>query len=70
MCKAADGLGLSPVEVALAWLRDRPGVTAPVLGARTAAQLRGVLSAEEVLLPRAILEALDDVSQTPAGPPD
>jgi aryl-alcohol dehydrogenase-like predicted oxidoreductase len=70
VCKAADGLGLSPVEVALAWLRDRPGVTAPVLGARTAAQLRGVLSAEDVLLPRAILEALDDVSQTPAGPLD
>jgi aryl-alcohol dehydrogenase-like predicted oxidoreductase len=66
VCKAADGLGLSPVEVALAWLRDRPGVTAPVLGARTAAQLRGVLSAEDVLLPRAILEALDDVSGTPA----
>jgi aryl-alcohol dehydrogenase-like predicted oxidoreductase len=62
VCKAADGLGLQPVEVALAWLRDRPGVTAPVLGARTAAQLRGALSAEEVTLPGAILEALDDVS--------
>jgi aryl-alcohol dehydrogenase-like predicted oxidoreductase len=62
VCKAADGLGLAPVEVALAWLRDRPGVTAPVLGARTAAQLRGALSAEDVTLPKAILEALDDVS--------
>jgi aryl-alcohol dehydrogenase-like predicted oxidoreductase len=65
VCKAADGLGLAPLEVALAWLRDRPGVTAPVLGARTAAQLRGALSAEEVTLPRAILEALDDVSTGP-----
>ena len=37
--RAADGLGWSPLEVALAWVRDRPGVTAPIVGARTAAQL-------------------------------
>jgi aryl-alcohol dehydrogenase-like predicted oxidoreductase len=70
VCKAADGLGLTPVEVALAWLRDRPGVTAPVLGARTAAQLRGVLTAEDVTLPRAIVEALDDVSRIDLGYPE
>ncbi|MDP9435359.1 MAG: aldo/keto reductase, partial [Actinomycetota bacterium] len=29
---AADGLGTSPVAVALAWVRDRPGVVAPVVG--------------------------------------
>lgn len=70
VCKAADGLGLAPVEVALAWLRDRPGVTAPVLGARTAAQLRGALAAEEVTLPGAILAALDDVSAIDLGYPE
>jgi aryl-alcohol dehydrogenase-like predicted oxidoreductase len=70
VCKAADGLGLAPLEVALAWLRDRPGVTAPVLGARTAAQLRGALAAEDVTLPGAILEALDDVSQIELGYPE
>src|SRR5262245_24380765 len=70
VCKAAEGLGLSPVEVALAWLRDRPGVTAPILGARTAAQLRGALSAEDVTLPRAIVEALEDVSQIDVGYPE
>ena len=37
---AADGLGASPVAVALAWVRDGPGVVAPIVGARTAAQLR------------------------------
>jgi aryl-alcohol dehydrogenase-like predicted oxidoreductase len=35
--RAAEGLGWTPLEVALAWVRDRPGVTAPILGARTAA---------------------------------
>ena len=48
--------------VALAWVRDRPGVTAPVVGARTAAQLRGALGVEELSLPAEITAALDDVS--------
>ncbi|MDP3969478.1 MAG: aldo/keto reductase [Nocardioides sp.] len=59
---AADGLGWSPTEVALAWVRDRPGVTAPILGARTAAQLRGSLTVEHCTLPAEIVTALDDVS--------
>jgi aryl-alcohol dehydrogenase-like predicted oxidoreductase len=54
--------------VALAWVRDRPGVTAPIVGARTAQQLRGTLGVEELTLPDEIVEALDDVSD-PAGPP-
>jgi aryl-alcohol dehydrogenase-like predicted oxidoreductase len=60
--KAADGLGWTPLEVALAWVRDRPGVTAPIVGARTAAQLRQALAVEERTLPAELVEALDDVS--------
>lgn len=67
---ASDGLGVAPVEVALAWVRDRPGVTAPIVGARTAAQLRGALMAEELMLPQTIREALDDVSMPQLGYPD
>ena len=59
---AADGLGLSPLEVSLAWVRDCPGVTSAIIGARTGAQLRGALSAESVTLPIPVREALDDVS--------
>lgn len=70
VCKAADGLGLSPVEVALAWLRDRPGVTSAILGARTAAQLRGALTADDVTLPSEIVDALDDVSSIDVGYPE
>ena len=62
VARAADGLGWSPLEVALVWVRDRPGVTSPVLGARTAAQLRGALGVEELGLPAELVEALDDVS--------
>ena len=62
VARAADGLQLSPLEVALAWVRDRPGVTAAIVGARTAAQLRGSLTVEECTLPEEIRTALDDVS--------
>jgi aryl-alcohol dehydrogenase-like predicted oxidoreductase len=67
---AAGGLGVSPLEVALAWVRDRPGVVAPVLGARTVGQLLGALQTEEIVLPREIRAALDDVSAPTSGYPE
>ncbi len=62
VARAADGLQWTPLEVALTWVRDRPGVTAAIVGARTAAQLRGSLTVEECVLPEEIRAALDDVS--------
>jgi aryl-alcohol dehydrogenase-like predicted oxidoreductase len=70
VCTAADGLDASPLEVALAWVRDAPGVTAPVVGARTAAQLKGSLESERLTLPAEIRAALDEVSAPPSGYPD
>ena len=59
---AADGLGVAPAVVALAWVRDRPGVTAPVVGPRTPGQLATLLQSEDLELPEQIVEALDEVS--------
>ena len=59
---AAQGLGYAPLEVALAWVRDFPGVTSAVVGARTGAQLRGILSSEEIELPQVVRAALDEIS--------
>jgi aryl-alcohol dehydrogenase-like predicted oxidoreductase len=67
---AADGLEVSPVAVALAWVRDRPGVVAPIVGARTSAQLQASLAAEQVELPPEIRSALDDVSAPRSGYPE
>jgi len=61
---AAQGLGYSPLEVALAWVRDFPGVTSSVVGARTAAQLQGILASEEIELPEVVRNALNEVSAT------
>ncbi|GAA3881879.1 aldo/keto reductase [Streptomyces sedi] len=59
---AADGLAVTPGQVALAWVRDRPGVASPLLGARTVRQLEEALSVEALSLPDEIRRALDDVS--------
>jgi aryl-alcohol dehydrogenase-like predicted oxidoreductase len=59
---AADGLGTSPLAVACAWVRDRAGGSAAVVGARDAAQLLGALASEDLTLPAEIRAALDDVS--------
>ncbi|MFF0449123.1 aldo/keto reductase [Streptomyces sp. NPDC004609] len=59
---AADGLATTALQVALAWVRDRPGVVAPIIGARNAQQLTAALSVEALTLPDEICQALDDVS--------
>ncbi|MCG6492862.1 aldo/keto reductase [Kitasatospora sp. A2-31] len=59
---AADGLASSPLAVALAWVRDRPGVASALVGARTVGQLQAALSVEALTLPGEIRGALDDIS--------
>jgi aryl-alcohol dehydrogenase-like predicted oxidoreductase len=59
---AADGLATSPLAVSVAWVRDAPGVTAVIVGARTLGQLSAVLATEDLDLPPEIRSALDDVS--------
>jgi aryl-alcohol dehydrogenase-like predicted oxidoreductase len=67
---AAEGLDTTPLAVALAWVRDRPGVAAAVVGARTVAQLRASLAAEELTLPTEIRQALDDISEPDVSYPE
>lgn len=62
VCVAAEGLGFAPLEVALAWVRDTPGITSAIVGARTGAQLRGILASEEISLPDVVRQALDEIS--------
>jgi len=63
----ASELGVPPARVALRWLADRPAVAAPLLGARTADQLRDNLMAAEITLSDEQSSRLDEVS-APATP--
>ena len=58
----ASELGVPPARVALRWLADRPGVAAPLLGARNAEQLRDNLLAADLTLEERQRSELDDVS--------
>lgn len=70
LATASDGLGRSLHEVALAWVRDAPGIASAIVGARTAEQLAVSLAAEDLTLPAPIREALDDVTAPPMGYPE
>lgn len=70
VCMAAEGLGMSPIDVSLAWITARPGVASAIVGARTAAQLRAILAGSESVLPNEIHTALDEVSAPERGYPD
>jgi aryl-alcohol dehydrogenase-like predicted oxidoreductase len=58
----ATDLAVPPARVALRWLADRPGVTAPLLGARSADQLRDNLMAGDLQLDDVQRAQLDEVS--------
>jgi aryl-alcohol dehydrogenase-like predicted oxidoreductase len=68
----ADELGVRPVTVALAWVRDRPGVVAPLVGARSVGQLRESLAdlVTGFSIPDKDRQALDQASKPHIGYPE
>ena len=52
--------GVSPAQVALAWLLHKPGVTAPIVGATKAEHLEDALAAEQLELSEEELARLEE----------
>jgi aryl-alcohol dehydrogenase-like predicted oxidoreductase len=65
--EVAEGRDVSMAQVALAWLRDRPGVSSVILGARTTEQLLDNLGAADVRLDAAETAKLDAASDPGAA---
>jgi aryl-alcohol dehydrogenase-like predicted oxidoreductase len=57
----ADELGIAAAQLALAWLLSHPGVTAPVVGPRTVAQLESAIGAVEISVEPAVLDRIDEI---------
>lgn len=57
----AEQVGVSPAELALAWLLDRPSVTAAVFGPRTPDHVSSALNALEITLDDETRATLDDL---------
>lgn len=58
----ADDLGATPDQVAYSWIANRPGVVAPIMGARTLGQLESNLVAADLELGAEATARLDKVS--------
>jgi aryl-alcohol dehydrogenase-like predicted oxidoreductase len=61
----AHGHGVTPAQVALAWLLSRPGITSLVIGARSEEQLAGNLKAADLVLGDEEVRRLEEVSRPP-----
>jgi NDP-hexose C3-ketoreductase / dTDP-4-oxo-2-deoxy-alpha-D-pentos-2-ene 2,3-reductase len=60
-------IGQEPARVGLAWLLHRPGVTAPIVGPSSIAQLDGAVAAMEIELDEGQLGKLDEIFPGPGG---
>lgn len=58
----AEQLATTPAAVALAWLLNQPGVTAPIVSATSISQLDELLEATALALPQAMVTRLNEIS--------
>ena len=61
MAEVARDLGLTSSQLALLWVKDQPGVTAPIIGPRTEAHLDDALPVLEMRLEEETAAALDEI---------
>ncbi|MBW2031230.1 MAG: aldo/keto reductase [Deltaproteobacteria bacterium] len=59
--KIARRIGISPAQLALLWVKDQPGVTAPLMGPRTIEQLEELLPVAEMTLDDQTRAACDEL---------
>jgi len=62
----AEGKGLHPVSLAVAWVAAHPQVTCPIIGARNLEQLRPSLAALDIDMTAPLRSELNALSRTPA----
>jgi aryl-alcohol dehydrogenase-like predicted oxidoreductase len=55
----AQAAGLEPAQLATLWVKDQPGITAPILGPRTVAQLEQMLPVLDMTLSAELRAACD-----------
>jgi aryl-alcohol dehydrogenase-like predicted oxidoreductase len=67
--EVSQALGKTPAQVALNWLLRQPGVTAPIMGARSLSQLEDNLGSVGWALPPEQLARLDEASAIPLPSP-
>ena len=59
--KLAERNGMTMASLSLAWVANQPGVTSPIIGARSVTQLKESAAACEVVLSERVLKAVDEI---------
>ena len=67
--RVADEIGCTSSQVAIAWVRQQPGVVVPLVGARNLEQLRDNLGALDVTLDAGQLARLGEATAIEPGFP-
>lgn len=57
----AEDAGIPIIHLALAFVMQHPGVTAPIIGPRTMEQLESQVGAVDVTLPKDVLDRIDEI---------
>lgn len=67
-CQLADSHGLTPTQLALAFVNSRPFVTSNIIGATTMAQLKQNIASVDVSLSTEVLAEIDALHQSQPNP--
>jgi aryl-alcohol dehydrogenase-like predicted oxidoreductase len=57
----AQSVGMSPAQLAVLWVKDQPGITAPLIGPRTLGQLEELMPVLEMSLDEALRATCDEL---------
>jgi aryl-alcohol dehydrogenase-like predicted oxidoreductase len=57
----AQRVGIPPVQLAVLWVKDQPGITAPIIGPRTLDHLEGLLPVGDMNLNEAVRQECDEL---------
>jgi aryl-alcohol dehydrogenase-like predicted oxidoreductase len=61
LAQLADEVGITLIQLAIAFVLNHPAITSPLIGPRTMEQLESQLAAADVVLDRAVLDRIDEI---------
>lgn len=67
---AATGLDMTPAQISLNWVTQKPFISSALVGTRTNEQLKELLQKKSVRLPEQVEKALDTISAIEIGYPE
>jgi aryl-alcohol dehydrogenase-like predicted oxidoreductase len=61
LARLAEEVGITLIQLGIAFVLNHPAITAPIIGPRTMEQLESQLAAADVVLDQAVLDRIDEI---------